>query len=249
MSEKDQNAIETKNRDSQSRVSQNRLNVDVVSDIVCPWCYVGKRQLDIAIEGSDNIEFDIRWRPFQLNPQMPKEGMSREEYMAKKFGAGGPTENFYEKLETVGASLDINFQFDSIEFAPNTLDSHRLIHWASGGEIQNSNSQTDLVTKLFEVYFEQGGDLGNHKVLVEAAESLGMNGGLVAELLAGDRDVDAVQQQVGIANKMGISGVPCFIIENKYAVMGAQPPQALVEAFKKAHLEKSQNAESLSASG
>ena len=129
-------------------------------------------------------------------------------------------------------------------FAPNTFDAHRLIHWASGStesqadKSNNVGRQTELVTKLFEIYFSQGGDLGSHEVLVEAAASLGMNTQLVSELLSGERDVDAIREQLSVAGKMGISGVPCFIIENKYAVMGAQTPEILIENFEKAHAEK-----------
>ena len=219
-----------------------KLNVDVVSDIVCPWCYVGKRQLDKAIELQPEVNLDIRWRPYQLNPQMPKEGMDRAEYMESKFGKGA-SEGFYRKLETVGEELDINFDFQSIKIAPNTLDAHRLIHWASYDKNNNkpgkkTTNQTDLVTRLFEVYFEQGGNLGDQDVLVDVAKSLGMDGQLVSDLLDGDKDVKAIEDQVAIAGTMGISGVPCFIIENKYAVMGAQSPEVLAENFKKAYEEK-----------
>ena len=217
------------------------LNVDVVSDIVCPWCYVGKRQLDKAIELLPEVKLDIRWRPYQLNPKMPKQGMDRAEYMESKFGKGA-SEGFYKKLETVGEELDINFDFHSIKFAPNTLDAHRLIHWASYNKNNKTDktttNQTDLVTRLFEAYFEQGGDLGDQDVLVDAAKSIGMDGQLVSDLLDGDRDVKAIEDQVAIAGTMGITGVPCFIIENKYAVMGAQSPEILADNFKKAYEEK-----------
>jgi predicted DsbA family dithiol-disulfide isomerase len=222
-----------------------RLEVDVVSDIVCPWCYVGKRQLDEAIAMLPDVSLDIRWRPYQLNPQMPKEGMDRAEYMETKFGKDA-VDGFYNKLETVGNELGINFQFKSIKFAPNTLDAHRLIHWASYETKNNqpgkkTSNQTDLVTRLFEIYFEEGGDLGDHAVLVEAAKNLGMDDRVVADLLDGDRDVKAIEDQVAIAGKMGISGVPCFIIENKYALMGAQSPQVLADNFNKAYEEKLQD--------
>ena len=219
--------------------SSATLNVDVVSDVVCPWCYVGKRHLDLAMAQMPDVSFDVRWRPFQLNPQMPREGMGREEYMAKKFGAGGPTKNFYEALENTGKGLGIDFQFEKIQFAPNTLDAHRLIHWASGGENKNIAAQSRLATRLFEVYFVEGGDVGNRDVLIDVARALGMNGELVGELLGSERDVEAIREQVGVAGKMGITGVPCFIIENKHAVMGAQKPEALVEAFESAIAEKS----------
>lgn len=232
--------------------SPGKLKVDIVSDIVCPWCYVGMRHLEIAMEALPKIDFDLHWRPFQLNPQMPKEGMNREEYMANKFGAGQPTQDFYKQLEDIGSKLDIDFKFKDIGFAPNTLDAHRLIHWASGGREANNGAdqsqtagkyghQTALVTKLFEIYFEQGGDLGNQQVLRDAGQSLGMNGQLIDELMASDRDVDSIKEQVASATKLGISGVPCFIIESKYAVMGAQKPEALIEAFEQASDEKSEN--------
>lgn len=215
-----------------------KLNVDIVSDVVCPWCYVGLRHLDEAMARLPNIEFDLRWRPFQLNPDMPKEGMDRAEYMAKKFGKGTPTENFYKDLENLGKTLDIDFAFEKIEFAPNTLDAHRLIHWASGGAIDSPASQTTLVRRLFEAYFENGKNVGDPQLLSKIATELGMNHDLVTELLASDRDVEAIGEQLGVAANMGITGVPCFIVENKYAVMGAQKPEALVDAFEKAYAEK-----------
>ena len=224
-----------------SKNNTTKLSIDVVSDIVCPWCYVGKRQLDKALELIPEVEVDIRWRPYQLNPQMPKEGMDRTEYMESKFGKGA-SKGFYTSLENVGEELDIRFNFEAIKFAPNTLNAHRLIHWASyKGNDQSdakTTNQTSLVTELFEVYFEQGGDLGDHDVLVDAAKSLGMDGELVSDLLNGDRDVETITDQVAIAGKMGITGVPCFIIENKYAVMGAQSPDILADNFKKAYQEK-----------
>ncbi len=219
--------------------STKTLNVDVVSDIVCPWCYVGKKHLDIAMSELPDINFEIRWRPFQLNPQMPKEGMAREEYMEKKFGQSDPAQSIFKDLENIGTKLGIRFDFPAIEFAPNTLDAHRLIHWASGGsDTNNVEKQTALVTRLFEIYFEEGGDLRDNEILIGAAQNIGMNAELVRELLAGERDVDAIKEQVAVAGNMGISGVPCFIIENKYAVMGAQKPEALVEAFQAAIDEK-----------
>ncbi len=242
-SEQTSNSEQMSNSVQKNQITPNKLNVDVVSDIVCPWCYVGKRHLEIAIAAVPDIEIAVRWRPYQLNPQMPKQGMSREKYMAEKFGKGKSSEDVYKRLEDIGTGLDINFQFQAIEFAPNTLDAHRLIHWAGGSSdgdranVGKFGHQTDLVTRLFEVYFVEGGDLGNHQTLIEAAQSLGMNGDLVAELLTSERDVDAIKEQVAMAAKLGISGVPCFIIENKYAVMGAQQPEMLVEAFEQANEE------------
>ena len=212
-------------------MSKAKINIDVVSDVVCPWCYVGKKHLDLAMTQVNDVEFEVRWRPFQLNPKMPKEGMDRETYMAEKFGEGGPTNDFYKSLVDVGNELGIDFQFDKIQFAPNTLDAHRLIHWTSSAD---ASEQTKLVTRLFEVYFEEGGDVGNRETLLQVAKDLGMNTALVGELLDEDRDVEAIKEQVAVAAKMGITGVPCFIINNKYAVMGAQKPEALVNAFNQA---------------
>ncbi len=219
--------------------SHPTLCIDVISDVVCPWCYVGKRHLDIAMSEMPEVNFDIRWRPFQLNPKMPKEGMDREEYMANKFGKGGPTKQFYNELQNTGKALNIDFQFDRIEKAPNTLDAHRLIFWASGGSDNKApDNQTRLVLRLFDAYFVEGTDIGNPVSLVNIAVEMGMDGRLVAELLESDRDVDKIREQVAVAGKMGVTGVPCFIIENKYAVMGAQQPKALVQAFQTALDEK-----------
>lgn len=213
----------------------NVIHLDVVSDVVCPWCLVGKVNLENALAQMSDLPIEVRWRPFQLNPTMPKEGMDRREYLIEKFGGDHKSNDMYKRLVEIGEEMGIHFDFDAIERMPNTFNAHRLIHWASSAP---QNSQTELVNRLFEVFFKEGGNIGETEKLVEVARELGMDGELVEELLATERDNDVVQSEMDVAVKMGITGVPCFIIDNKYAVMGAQPPEAIVEAVRQAAEDK-----------
>lgn len=212
------------------------IHLDVVSDVVCPWCMVGKANLEKALAQLGDIPVEVRWRPFQLNPTMPEEGMDRRQYLIEKFGGDHKSNDMYKRLVQVGKEMGIDFDFDAIERMPNTFNAHRLIHWANSAP---DDGQTTLVNRLFEVFFKEGGNIGDTDTLLEVARELGMDDKLVAELLASDRDREAVQTEMDIAVKMGVTGVPCFIINNKYAVMGAQPPQAIVEAVRQAAEEKS----------
>lgn len=216
-----------------------KIQLDVVSDVMCPWCYIGKRRLEQALadlsgEASGNgdaIEVELRWRPFQLDPTLPQEGRDRREYLEKKFGGPERAKEIYERIREAGLEEGLEFNFDAIEVSPNTIDAHRVIRWASneGQEIQDK-----LVERLFKDFFMDGAHLGKHEVLVEAAGEAGMDESIVAALLATDQDRDAVSQEIAVAQQMGVTGVPCFIIDNKYAVMGAQPAQHILDAIKQA---------------
>jgi len=202
--------------------------IDVVSDVMCPWCYIGKRRLEAALQQRPDLNVEVQWHPFQLDATIPKQGMDRQEYLNRKFGGPDGAKSIYANIVEAGKREDIPFDFDAIPRSPNTLDCHRLIHWS-----KQSGHQDALVERLFEMYFTQGLDVGDHDVLVQAANDAGMDGKKVKELLASDRDCDTIEHGVASAHKMGVQGVPCFIIAGKFALSGAQPPEAIVELLDK----------------
>ncbi|MER8834917.1 DsbA family protein [Mesorhizobium sp. M0909] len=207
---------------------ENSITVDVVSDVVCPWCFIGQKRLDKAIAAVD-LDVHIRWRPFQLDPTIPPEGKNRRDYMVAKFGSEQRIREIHARIEPLGEAEGISFAFDAIKVAPNTLDAHRLIRWAgtAGEAVQNR-----LVRRLFQLNFEEGANLGDHAVLIEAAREAGMDASVVETLLSTDADVEAVRTEIATASRMGISGVPCFLLEGKYAVMGAQDADTLADALR-----------------
>jgi predicted DsbA family dithiol-disulfide isomerase len=221
---------QTQLRDQEIEMSElNAITVDVVSDVVCPWCFIGQKRLDRAIAAVGDVDVHVRWRPFQLDPTIPPEGKDRREYMLAKFGSDERIREIHARIEPLGEAEDISFAFDAIKVAPNTLDAHRLIRWAgaAGEAIQNR-----LVRRLFQLNFEEGANIGDHAVLVEAAREAGMDASVVATLLPTEADVEPVRTEIATASRMGISGVPCFLIEDKYAVMGAQDADTLADAIR-----------------
>lgn len=207
----------------------NAITVDVVSDVVCPWCFIGQKRLDKAIAAAGDVEVHVRWRPFQLDPTIPPQGKDRHDYMLAKFGSDERIREIHARIEPLGDAEGISFAFDAIKVAPNTLDAHRLIRWAgaAGEDVQNR-----LVRRLFQLNFEDGVNIGDHTVLVEAAREAGMDAAVVETLLPSDADVEAVRTEIATASRMGITGVPCFLLEDKYAVMGAQDADTLTDAIR-----------------
>ncbi len=205
------------------------ISVDVVSDVVCPWCFIGQKRLDKAIGTVEGVDVHVSWRPFQLDPTIPAQGKDRREYMLAKFGSEERIRDIHARIEPLGAAEGIAFDFDAIKVAPNTLDAHRVIRWAgpAGEDVQNR-----LVRRLFQLNFEEGANLGDPAVLVEAAREAGMDASVVETMLATDADKDAVRTEIATASRMGITGVPCFLIEGKYAVMGAQDAETLADAIR-----------------
>jgi len=209
------------------------LVVDVVSDVVCPWCYIGKRRLEQAIARTPDIPVEVRWRPFFLNPWVPREGMSRWDYLTTKFGSVDRYKGIAQRVAAAAAAEGLVYALDKIARQPNTLDCHRLILWA--GE---SGAAARMKQRLMELYFSEGADLSDPEVLVGAAAACGLDGNRVRELLASDADVAQVEQEAESAKEAGIDGVPCFIFGGRFAVSGAQSPDYLAGAITRAAAEQ-----------
>ena len=207
------------------------VSIDVVSDAVCPWCFIGKRKLDAALAMIDDLSFEVNWRPFQLDPTIPPGGISRREYMSRKFGPERIAE-IHARLETVGRDAGIAFAFDKIERSPNTLDAHRLIRWA-----QASKSQGAVVERLFSLYFTQGGDIGDRDLLAQVAGENGLDAKEIRSRLDTTQDAAAVQEEIATAVRIGVNGVPFFILAGRFGVSGAQPAEVLANAIRKAAAE------------
>lgn len=202
------------------------VKLDIISDPICPWCYIGKTNLDRALEQIPDHPFTIEWHPFQLNPDMPAGGMDRRTYLETKFGGKDAAVKAYapvvEQAEKAGALIN----FDTIEKTPNTIDAHRLIHWA-GIEAR----QSYVVDLMFKAYFVDGRDIGSHEVLADIADSAEMDAAMVAKLLASDADADDIRARDAHSRKMGVNSVPTFIVAGQHAVPGAQPPDLWVQVI------------------
>jgi predicted DsbA family dithiol-disulfide isomerase len=204
------------------------LTIDVVSDVVCPWCYVGEKRLEAAL-AEEPQPVTLRWRPYQLDPTIPAGGLDRAEYMERKFGKSGRLQSVHDNLTRLGAELGIPFAFDRIKRSPNTLDAHRLIRWASSAGMQGA-----IVDRLFKAYFVEGRDIGDRGVLIEIAGEFGLDAKLVEKLLKDGADADLVRQEIEQAQGMGVSGVPFFIFGGRLGVPGAQEPSVLRRAMAQA---------------
>ncbi|QPB21371.1 DsbA family oxidoreductase [Rhizobium sp. 007] len=207
-----------------------RITIDVVSDVVCPWCYLGKARLELAIaEVQDEVGVDINWRPYRLNPDYPPEGVDQKEALEQKLGGAERVAQAHKMLTDFGREVGINFDFEAIKIGPNTLDAHRLIHWAMVGDREK---QDRVVNALFKANFEEGSNVGDHAVLLDIAEQVGLDRAVIASLLASDADRDLVIAEIEAAQKMGVNGVPFFIFDQQYAVSGAQTPDVLAGALR-----------------
>src|SRR6185436_19268257 len=199
------------------------MQIDVISDTVCPWCFIGKRRLMRAMAMRPNIAFDVKWRPYRLDPTIPKGGMDRQAYMRTKFG-DDPMKivEMYKQIAAEGAKDGVEFDFAAIKRRPDTLDSHRLIRWSEAAGVQD-----EVVERLFIAYFENGEDIGDIRVLADIADICGMDGVEVAEMLEGETDRAMVEREDQIAHEMGVTGVPTMIFGSKLAVAGARDPDML----------------------
>lgn len=206
------------------------VTVDVVSDVVCPWCYLGQKRLDRAIAATPEIDVAVNWRPYQLDPTIPHGGVDRQQYMLAKFGDPARIAQIHQRLVDLGAAEGIDFAFEAIRIAPNTLDAHRLIRWAGTA---GDGVQDRLVRGLFRLNFEEGANIGDLAVLADAAAEAGMDDAVVRTLLPSGADVEAVKTEIATASRMGITGVPCFLLEGRYAVMGAQDAEVIADAIRR----------------
>jgi len=196
------------------------VRLDILSDPICPWCYIGKTHLDRALAARPNHPFVIEWHPFQLNPDMPKGGMDRRAYLEGKFGGKDRAVQIYSQIAEAAEAAGLMINLGAIEKTPNTIDAHRLIHWAG-----IEQRQTAAVSALFTAYFEMGRDIGDAEVLADIADSIGLDAAAIARLLATDADIDGISQRDAHSREAGVTGVPTFIVAGQHAVPGAQPPE------------------------
>jgi predicted DsbA family dithiol-disulfide isomerase len=204
------------------------LHIDVVSDVVCPWCFIGKRRLEAALELVPDVAVAINWRPYFLNPWIPREGIDRQTYLETKFGSVERYAVIAERVVAAAALEGLLYASDAISRQPNTLDCHRLILWS-----RSATDPANMKQRLMELYFSEGADLTDPKTLIQAAIDCGMDGDLVRRLLASDADVDRIEGEANAAKEAGIDGVPCFIFGGSTIVTGAQSPEYLASAIER----------------
>lgn len=193
------------------------IRLDIISDVACPWCYVGKGYLDRALEARPEHPFSVEWHPYQLNPELPREGMDRMEYMRAKFGTVENIIRIHEPLLAHGKTAGVEFNLDKMKRAPNTLDAHRLIHWAG-----LEGRQSAVVSSLFRGYWRDGRDIGDHAILADIAVENGLKRGMVERLLASEADADLIRARIEHSRRRGVNSVPTFVIADQHALQGAQ---------------------------
>ncbi|MEP6958949.1 MAG: DsbA family oxidoreductase [Nitrospirota bacterium] len=212
------------------------MHVEIYSDIVCPWCFIGKRRWEQAIETAGYANrAHVTWRPFQLNPTMPKSGMDRRTYLDAKFGGAEARRAMEEGLVKAGEIDGIAFAFDRIERTPNTFEAHRLMWF-----VQQHKKQDDLAEALFHAYFSEGRDIGDGQTLVDIAAAIGLDRDEVRQFLASDQGVEVVRAEEAAGHSLGIRGVPYFVLNGTYSISGAQPPDIFVSALQKAEVDRTE---------
>ena len=199
-----------------------RLGIDVVHDLVCPWCYLGLRRLMRTLRRRPDLLTDITWRPFLLNPDMPRAGLPRADYVVRKFGGEERARRLYASITEIGRAEGLQFRFDRIRRTPSSVDAHRLVRWASA-----YGRAAEVVEALFAAHFTDGRDIGDLHVLTDVTAACGLDGPAVRHFLAGEADIDAVHAENLRAHRLGINGVPCFVIGGRHAIAGAQEPEVI----------------------
>jgi predicted DsbA family dithiol-disulfide isomerase len=201
-------------------MTEQTVKLDILSDPICPWCFIGKTNLEQALANVPNHPFVIEWHPFQLNPDMPDSGMDRRDYLEGKFGGKEAAVKAYAPVVEYADKLGLNIDFENMKRTPNTLDAHRIIHWAGIEQKQNQ-----VVDALFTAYFVEARDIGDQDVLADIADSVGMDASVVRKLLNSDADREDIRNRDAHSREMGVNSVPTFIVANQHAVPGAQPPE------------------------
>ena len=199
-----------------------RLSIEIVLDLVCPWCYLGTRRLMRTLRRRPDLLFDLTWRPFLLNPDMPRLGMARPDYIVRKFGGEERARRLYASITEIGRAEGIQFRFDRIRRTPSSIDGHRLVHLAS-----RFGRADAMIEALFSAHFTDGQDIGEHGVLIAVAAACGLDPLSVRDYLLGDEDTDMVHADNLRAHRLGINGVPCFVIGGRHAIAGAQEPEVI----------------------
>ena len=199
-----------------------RLAVEVVHDLVCPWCFLGLRRLARALRRRPDLQAELIWRPFLLNPDMPRVGMPRADYVVRKFGGEDRARRLYASIAEIGRAEGVLFRFDRIRRTPSSVDAHRLVRWAVA-----YGRGAEIVEALFGAHFSDGRDIGDAHVLAAVAQSCGLDGGAALHFLHGDSEIDAVHGENLRAHRLGINGVPCFVIGGRHAIAGAQEPEVI----------------------
>jgi len=203
------------------------VRVDVISDVVCPWCFIGKRRLEKAIALNPDIPVEVHFRPYFLNDWIPRDGISREEYLTRKFGSVDRYSGMATRVAAAASEEGLTYAVDKIARQPNTLDAHRLIHWADA-----IGQGACMKQRLLDLYFTEGGDLTDRDVLLRAAADCGLDGDQVREWLDSDKDVAEIEREASAAKNAGIDGVPTYIFGGRFAVSGAQAPEYLAQAIR-----------------
>ncbi len=202
------------------------VKLDILSDPICPWCYIGKAHLERALAEVPDHPFEIEWHPFMLNPDMPPQGMDRKEYLELKFGGREGAVRAYAPVVEAAEAAGLNIDFAAIPRTPSTVDAHRLIHWAG-----IEGRQPAVVAALFTAYFNEGRDIGETDVLADIADGAGLDAAMVRQLLQGDADREEIRERDRWARSHGVSGVPTFVVGQRHAVPGAQPPETWVKVI------------------
>lgn len=203
------------------------VKLDIISDPICPWCYIGKANLDRALEQIPDHPFQIEWHPFQLNPDMPRDGMERRAYLEEKFGGKDSAVKAYAPVMKAAEAAGLKINVEGMARTPNTIDAHRLIHWAG-----IEGRQSFVVQRLFEAYFRDGRDIGDPDVLADIADGCEMDASVITKLLASDADIDDIRKRDTHSREMGVTSVPTFIVANQHAVPGAQPTDVWLKVMR-----------------
>lgn len=213
-----------------------RFSIEIFHDLVCPWCFLGVRRLMRTLRRRPDLLVDLGWRPFLLNPDMPPGGMARPDYVMRKFGGEDRARRLYASITEIGRSEGVHFRFDRVRRTPSSVDAHRLVRRAA-----RHGRATEAAEALFSAHFTDGLDIGDREVLGLVAQSIGVDGPDLRAYLASDADVDAVQADSMRAHRLGINGVPCYVISGRHAIAGAQEPEVIERLLDVAAIE---NAES-----
>ncbi len=213
-----------------------RLSIEVVHDLVCPWCFLGLRRLMRTLRHRPDLLFDLTWRPFLLNPDMPSLGMTRADYVARKFGGEDRARRLYTSIADIGRAEGLLFRFDRIRRTPSSVDAHRLVRWAG-----SFGRSAEMVEALFSAYFTDGRDIGDARVLVAVAVACGLDGAAAQAFLGGDAETDLVHAENLRAHRLGINGVPCFVVGGRHAIAGAQEPEVIERLLDVAAVEATES--------